>query len=94
MALILLYGIIANMVIIAKEILMPHDTPDTMKAIQLMTKGYYSKYFWTGIIIQSAAPIILIAFPSISFIAGVLALVGNYLTEFVRIRVPQMIPLS
>jgi hypothetical protein len=29
-----------------------------------------------------------------SLIAGGLALVGIYLTEFVRIRVPQMIPLS
>jgi hypothetical protein len=29
-----------------------------------------------------------------SLIAGGLVLVGIYLTEFVRIRVPQMIPLS
>ena len=27
-------------------------------------------------------------------ISGVLALIGNYLTEYVRIRIPQMIPLS
>ena len=92
---ILLWGIVANMIIIAKEILIPHDIPDTKKAIHLMTKGYYSKYFWAGIVIGNLIPIVVLnVFPSMSLIAGGLALVGIYLTEFVRIRVPQMIPLS
>ena len=95
MANILLWGIVANMVIMAKDILMSHDTPDKKKAIELMTKGYYSKYFWEGIIIGSVAPIILLnAYPSMTLIAGGFAIVGIFLTEFVRIRVPQMIPLS
>ena len=95
MANILLWGVVANMIIMAKEILMPHDTTDTKKAIKLMTKGYYSKYFWAGIVIGSLIPIVVLnAFPSMLLIAGGLVLVGNYLTEFVRIRVPQMIPLS
>ena len=95
MANILLWGIVANMVIMAKDILMSHDTPDTKKAIELMTKGYYSKYFWEGITIGSVAPIILLnAYPSMTLIAGGFAIVGIFLTEFVRIRVPQMIPLS
>jgi len=95
MANILLWGVVANMIIMAKEILMPHDTTDTKKAIKLMTKGYYSKYFWAGIVIGSLIPIVVLnAFPSMLLIAGGLVLVGIYLTEFVRIRVPQMIPLS
>jgi ferredoxin len=95
MANLLFLGIIINLIIIAKEILMPHDTPDTKKAIHLMTKGYYSKYFWAGIVIGSLIPIVVLnAFSSMSLIAGGLALVGIYLTEFVRIRVPQMISLS
>jgi hypothetical protein len=92
---ILYWGIVANVVIMAKEILLPHDTPDTKKAIELMTKGYYSKYFWAGIVNGSLIPIVILnAFPSMSLIAGGLVLVGIFLTEFVRIRVPQMIPLS
>jgi hypothetical protein len=60
-----------------------------------MTKGCYSKYFWASIVIGSVVPIILInAYPSMTLIAGICALIGIYLTEFVRIRVPQMIPLS
>jgi Ni/Fe-hydrogenase subunit HybB-like protein len=92
----LLWGIVLNMVFIAKEIFMPHDTPDTKKAIHLMTKGYYSKYFWAGIVLGSVVPIVILNTMSGSMIliAGGLTLMGIFLTEFVRIRVPQMIPLS
>ena len=92
---ILLWGIIANMIILGKEIILPHDTPDTKKAIKQMTMGYYSKYFWTGVVIGIVVPIIILnTYPSFVLYAGVCALIGIYLTEFVRIRVPQMIPLS
>jgi len=96
MAHILLWGILLNMFFIAKEIFMPHDTPDTKKAIHLMTKGYYSKYFWAGIALGSVIPIIILntMSGSTTLIAGGLILIGIFLTEFVRIRVPQMIPLS
>jgi len=96
MANILLWGIGANIVIMAKEILMPHDTPDTKKAIHLMTKGYYSKYFWFGATYGNlgSAVILVTLSGSWALFAGVMALIGIYLTEFVRIRVPQMIPLS
>ena len=92
----LLWGIILNIVIMAKEILMPHDTPDTKKAIQLMTKGYYSNMFWTGIVIGNIFPFIMLIVltGSMILVAGGLAIIGIFLTEFVRIRVPQMIPLS
>jgi hypothetical protein len=92
----LLWGVVLNIIIIAKEILIPHDTPDTRKAIHLMTKGYYSKYFWAGIIVGSVVPIMVLTMiaGSGALLAGGLALAGILLTEFVRIRVPQMIPLS
>ena len=92
----LLWGIILNIVIMAKEILIPHDTPDTKKAIQLMTKGYYSNMFWTGIVIGNVFPFIMLIVltGSMILVAGGLAIIGIFLTEFVRIRVPQMIPLS
>ena len=74
---------------------MPHNTPDSKKAIQLMTNGYYSRYFWPGLILGSLLPfMILTANTGFDLVAGLLALIGIFLTEFVRIRVPQMIPLS
>tara|TARA_B100000427_G_scaffold105040_1_gene87090 strand:- start:1667 stop:2989 length:1323 start_codon:yes stop_codon:yes gene_type:complete len=92
---ILYLSILLNVFIILKEILIPHKTPDSKKAIQMMTNGYYSKYFWTGLIIGSLLPfLILTGSTGYELVAGILALVGIFLTEFVRIRVPQMIPLS
>ena len=90
---ILMLGIGLNLLTIGKEILLPHDTPDTKEAIRMMTKGFYSKYFWRGIIVGNLIPVILIILEW-PIVAGVLALVGIFLTEYVRIRVPQMIPLS
>jgi Ni/Fe-hydrogenase subunit HybB-like protein len=96
MANLLFLGIIINLIIIAKEILMPHDTPDTKKAIHLMTKGYYSKYFWFGITFGNLTAVVVLLTLTGDWVllAGGMALVGTYLTEYVRIRVPQMIPLS
>ncbi len=90
---ILSWGIFINVLLILKEILFPHDTHDTKEAVRMMTKGYYSKYFWGGIVTGNLIPAVLIIF-GLPIIAGVLALVGIFLTEYVRIRVPQMIPLS
>jgi hypothetical protein len=90
---ILLTGIALNLLTIGKEIWMPHNTPDTKEAVRMMTIGYYSKYFWTGLLIGNLIPfaLLLAGWP---MIAGGMIMAGIYLTEYVRIRVPQMIPLS
>lgn len=96
MSSVLQWAIFLNLILIAKEVLMPYVTKDTQKAIQLMTKGHYSKMFWVGVVMGSIFPIIILTSMSGSWIliAGGLALIGIFLTEFVRIRVPQLIPLS
>ena len=88
--------IIINLFLITKEILLPHDTSDTKQVITLITKGYYSKYFWIGVLAGNFIPLImLLYYPDIMFlIAGFLIISGIFLTELVKIRVPQMIPLS
>ncbi|MAX29916.1 MAG: hypothetical protein CMG14_03250 [Candidatus Marinimicrobia bacterium] len=93
---LLFFAIIINLLIIFKEIRFPDNTPDSKKAIMLMTKGYYSKYFWSGLVIGTIIPIIMLStqIENLLIISGVLSLIGNYLTEYVRIRIPQMIPLS
>ena len=69
---------------------------DTMQAIILIKKGYYAKYFWTGFLVGNFIPLImLLYYPDILFlISGLLIMSGIFLTELVRIRVPQMIALS
>ena len=93
---VLLSGVITNVIIMIKEIIIHHDTPETKKAIGLMTKGYYSKYLWIGIVFGNLTPILMLTThaDSMILIAGGFVLIGIYLTEFVRIRVPQMIPMS
>ena len=90
------FSILFNILLISKEILLPQDTPDSRKTVELLTRGYYSKYFWSGIMIGNVIPIILLSSMtgSMTHLAGGMVLVGIFLTEFVRIRVPQMIPLS
>jgi hypothetical protein len=90
------FSILFNILLISKEILLPHDTPDSRKTVELMTKGYYSKYFWAGVVFGNVLPIVILnlIFGNMTLIAGGLVLMGIFLTEFVRIRVPQMIPLS
>ena len=82
--------------LIAKEILFSNNTPDSKRAIQMMTRGYYSKYFWIGAVTGLIAPLFFILSDSgnLMFLGGSMVLISIYLTEFVRIRVPQMIPLS
>jgi Fe-S-cluster-containing dehydrogenase component len=96
MTLLLEFSILFNILLISKEILLPHDTPDSRKTVELMTKGYYSKYFWAGVVFGNVLPIVILnlIFGNMTLIAGGLILMGIFLTEFVRIRVPQMIPLS
>jgi len=93
---ILIWSIVINLFIMVKEIILHQNTTDTRKAIYLMTKGYYSKYFWGGIVFGNVVPFVMLtaSTDSMTLIAGGFVLIGIFLTEFVRIRVPQMIPLS
>ena len=95
MAIVLKYSIVFNLVIFFKEFAFHNGTPDTQKAIRGMTKGYFSSYFWIGVIVGNILPVLAIqTVPDYAIVAGIMTLVGIFLTEFVRIRVPQMIPLS
>lgn len=93
----LLYGLSLNVLFIAAETFVPHGTVDAKKAVHLMTTGYYSRIFYMGIIFGNLVPILLLIAPTTSYyinLAGLLGFAGIYLTEFVRIRVAQLIPLS
>ncbi|MBI88715.1 MAG: 4Fe-4S ferredoxin [Candidatus Marinimicrobia bacterium] len=92
---VLKYAIIVNLVLIAKELILNDDKGDMKKSINMIMNGYYSRYFWTGILLGNILPFCLFyLYPEYALYAGTLVLLGSYLTEFVRIRVPQMIPLS
>ena len=93
---IIFFSLLINLLILFKEIVFHHDTPDTKRTVELITKGYFSKYFWVGIVIGNIIPIFLLVSQNemLILISSPLLMLGIFLTEFVRIRVPQMIPLS
>ena len=92
---LLFISLAINLILVVADLFFPHKTPEGKKTILLMIKGHVSKYLWAGIILGNLMPMTLLMMmnQSISLI-GILAIVGIFLTEFVRIRVPQMIPLS
>jgi formate-dependent nitrite reductase membrane component NrfD len=86
-----------NLALIALEFITPHATSDTKRAHKLMVSGYYSRTFYLGIIVGNIIPLVMLLTldtTAMLFIAAGLAAVGIYVTEFVRVRVPQLIPLS
>ena len=90
-------AVVLNLALSAFEFMTPHATSDTKRAHTLMISGYYSRYFYLGIILGNLVPLLMLYTLDshlMLLVAAGLAALGIYLTEFVRIRVPQMIPLS
>jgi Fe-S-cluster-containing dehydrogenase component/formate-dependent nitrite reductase membrane component NrfD len=90
-------GIIANLVVIAIELLTPHPTTDAKRAVAMITKGRFRNLFYAGtLLLGNLLPLALLGFFGVEMLplAGALTLVGIYITEHIWIRAPQLIPLS
>jgi hypothetical protein len=62
-----------------------------------MISGFYSRHFMLGIIMGNLVPLIMLFTLDTELmllIAAGLSAAGIFITEFVRVRVPQLIPLS
>ncbi|MDZ7267520.1 MAG: polysulfide reductase NrfD [candidate division KSB1 bacterium] len=93
-----LYGSLAfNLVVITVELLTTHPTEDAKATVKMIVSGRFSKLFWLGtIILGNIAPLLLLwsGAPPLLGLAGVLVLIGIYITEHLWVRAPQLIPLS
>ncbi len=90
-------SIIFNLIIVAVELLTPHPTADAKAAKHMIVAGRFGKTFWYGaLLFGNAAPLVMLAFSGSLLLAcaGVLVLLGIYLTEHIWVRAPQLIPLS
>ncbi len=87
----------ANLAILLLEVWTPHNSEDAARAARLMRQGP-DRHFWrAGLWLGSVFPIglILLQPPALMLgLAGVLALAGIFLTEYVWVRTPQRIPLA
>lgn len=86
-------SILLNLLIIFKDIVFHDETPENLRTLELITRGYFSKHFWLGIVIGNILPLgfSLILYSKWFFISGILSLFGIFLTEYVRITVAQQI---
>ncbi|MCH7673871.1 polysulfide reductase NrfD [candidate division KSB1 bacterium] len=94
----LFYSSIAfNLCVIAIEMLTAHPTADSKKVVQMIVSGQFSRLFWMGtLIVGNLLPALLIWLGGSALFAaaGVLVLIGVYITEHIWVRAPQLIPLS
>jgi Fe-S-cluster-containing dehydrogenase component/formate-dependent nitrite reductase membrane component NrfD len=93
-----LYGSIAfNLIVIIIELMTTHPTADAKATVQMIVAGRFRKLFWLGtILLGNVAPLLLLwlGAPLLFALAGVLVLIGIYVTEHIWVRAPQLIPLS
>ncbi len=95
----LLLGILINLATIAIELITTHPTEDAKRCVDMILNGRYQRQFWGGVIVLgNVLPLALLFFTGTSSLllaaAGVMVLVGIYLTEHIWVEAPQRLPLS
>ncbi|MFW5896139.1 MAG: 4Fe-4S dicluster domain-containing protein [archaeon] len=91
-------GVLTHLLIVASEILTPHQTEDAEEAAARITRGRFSRAFWLGgVLVGMVLPLAAIAIsgtPVAVAAAGVLALAGLFAFEYCWITAPQTISLA
>ena len=95
---VMLTGIGINLATMLIELTITHPTSDAKKTVQMIKSGRYKNQFWGGaILLGNLLPgILLLAAPSApaTAVAGLLVLIGIYITEHIWVEAPQRLPLS
>jgi formate-dependent nitrite reductase membrane component NrfD len=94
---VLYIAIGVNLFILIIELTMTHPTDDAKRVAHEIVGGRYKKCFWFGtVFIGNVLPLILlfVGGETLSAIAGLLIIIGIYITEKIWIEAPQRIQLS
>ena len=96
---ILISGIVINLFTIAIELITTHPTEEAKRTVDMILKGRYKNSFWGGVIVfGNLIPLAILGFGGMNgmtlAIAGLIVLIGIYLTEKIWVEAPQRIPLS
>jgi Fe-S-cluster-containing dehydrogenase component/formate-dependent nitrite reductase membrane component NrfD len=86
-----------NLFIMLIELTMTHPTEDSKRVAHMIVSGRYKNKFWFGsILIGNVLPLVLIFICGgwITALAGLLVIIGIYLTESIWIEAPQRIQLT
>ena len=95
---ILLGGILVNVLTLISELTITHPTKAAKKVVHMILQEQYKNSFWIGtVLVGNLVPLVLIQMtdsPLMLGLAGVLILVGMYITEKIWVEAPQRIPLA
>ena len=85
-----------NLIILFVELSVTHPTMDAKKVVSMILNGRYSSLFWIGtVLIGNIIPLVMIFAGMRTLpIAGVLVLIGIYITVKIWVEAPQRIPLT
>lgn len=86
-----------NLFIMLIELTITHPTEDSRRVAHMIVSGRYKTQFWLGtVLIGNVIPLILVFVGGgmLSAIAGLLVLIGIYITEKIWIEGPQRIQLT
>jgi hypothetical protein len=89
-------AVMVNLLILFVELSVTHPTLDAKKVVEMIIKGRYRILFWVGtLLIGNILPLAMIFAGMRTLpVAGVLVLIGIYITEKIWIEAPQRIPLT
>lgn len=93
-------ALVANGALIGGELFLPEENVEKARAARLITKGYFSRWFWVGVVACGIGlPVLALATGaaqngSIAAITSLLALGGLWLWEHIWVQAGQAVPLS
>lgn len=96
----LLGALVANSAMMASELFMPEENVERRRAARLITRGYFSKLFWSGAVILGViVPLIALVSgaaqtSAIAIVVSLLTLAGLLIWEHVWVQAGQAVPLS
>lgn len=95
---VLSLGLIANIIVVGIELVMPHPTSDAKAVVKMLLHGRYRTAFWVALGLGSLLPWVGLlwhgAEPAVAIAASVLAIWGIYSLEKIWVEAPQRIPLA
>lgn len=94
---VLISSLALHLVTLAIELTTTHSTEDAASVVEMILKGRYKNLFWFGLVIAgNLLPLILLTYMWGGFAApaGLLILVGLWISQHIWVKAPQTIPLS
>lgn len=95
---VLLVAIAVNLLTIWMELSITHPTTEASLVVDMIVRGRYARLFRLGVLVTgNLLPLALLTLadhPAAQAAAGILVLIGIFLTEKIWVEAPQRVPLS